>query len=394
MNWASAFFGAFLACAAIFGLTSAALWPMMRRAFLGWAVARMVALTTMILALSGFAPAILPLGAADALLLGAIAADISLACCGPLLANYAEARVHAPRARRQLQLMLPLTLVPLALLPAVIYADRLDWLHDLMLIGLVCLLAFNMAVLAHKGSRNAAFQCAAWTPGLTLALIAIGHELFVGGMMPYYVEAMTGALLIEFVVTAAGLVDGFLVIKHERDRAMADVDAAHAANATDPLTQIANRRGLDQHFHQAGLARPDGIALLDCDHFKRINDRFGHDMGDRVLVAVAQALSGESVFEARLGGEEFVLLLYGNDWQHRGESARRRITQQVRDCVPGLPFPVSASAGLAAVQPGETLAEVMKRADRALYAAKEAGRNRSLALTEFRSVGDALTVAA
>ena len=79
-----------------------------------------------------------------------------------------------------------------------------------------------------------------------------------------------------------------------------------------------------------------------------------------------------------------MLLIYGNDWQSMAEAARRRITQAVRLNVPEYPLPVTASAGLAAVSEGEALSSALKRADRALYAAKEAGRNRSLALTEFR----------
>jgi PleD family two-component response regulator len=70
-------------------------------------------------------------------------------------------------------------------------------------------------------------------------------------------------------------------------------------------------------------------------------------------------------------------------WE-KAEEARRRITVQVRATVSELLYPVTASAGLAAVQEGESLGSAMKRADRALYAAKEAGRNRSLALTEFK----------
>lgn len=379
---------------AIFGCTALAMWPMLRRAFLGWVVLRIAALTTMVVALAS-----VPLGAAwpqgaERLLIGAVAADISLAVCGPLLASYAEPWISARRERRLLRLMVPLTVVPIALLPAVIYAGKLDWLHDSLLFGLVVLLAFNLAALIRRGSRAARYQAIAWAPGLALASTAIGHEIFAGGMMPFYIEAMLAALLFDFVVSALGVVDGFLVIRSERDQALAEVHAATIATATDPLTDIANRRGLDTHFNTPGIERPSGVALIDCDHFKRINDQFGHDVGDRVLVAVAKGLGGDRVFEARLGGEEFVVLAYGPGWQSLAEAARRRITMAVHEHVPDLPFPVTASAGLAAIEPGETLAEAMKRADRALYAAKEAGRNRSLALTEFHAHADSLTAVA
>lgn len=391
MSWSSAILGAFLASAAIYGCTAAALWPMMRRAFLGWAVLRMFAITAMILALAPAIPATKWLSGADFALIGAVSADLALACCGPLLASYVEPHIAADRERSRLRTMLPLALVPIALLPTVIYAGKFDWLHDVLMLTLLMLLATNLGALVRKGSRAAAFQSIAWAPALVLVTLAIGHEVFAGGMMPLYVEALLVALIFELVVSAVGIVDGFLGIMRERDRAVADMHLARIATATDPLTDIANRRGLDQHFNQAGPLRPSGLALIDCDHFKRINDQFGHDTGDRVLVAVAQALQGENLFEARLGGEEFVVLIYGSDWQRLAESARRRITQTVRNHVPELPFAVTASAGLAPVEPGDTLAEAMKRADRALYAAKEAGRNRSLMLTELHPQGDGLT---
>ena len=128
--------------------------------------------------------------------------------------------------------------------------------------------------------------------------------------------------------------------------------------------------------------------MVDCDHFKRINDQFGHDVGDNVLCAIARSLDNEQLFAARLGGEEFVLLLYGENWQEAAELARRGITLAVRDAVPELPYPITASAGLAALEDADTLNTAMKRADRALYAAKEAGRNRSLSLTEYRPVSE------
>ena len=384
MDWTSATLGAFFASAFIFGGTAAALFPIIRQQFLLWIVVRVAALTAMVWALSPLLPNLLGMGDAERLLTGAIATDISIAVCGPLLASYIERRVVVRQARRLLRLMLPVSLMPIALLPAVVFAGKLDWLHDLVLLCFAGMLVWGLAEAIRKGSRAALFQAVAWTPALAVGFAALLHELFLGGMMPYYLTAMVIAVMLEFVVTAMGVSYGFMRIRDERDRALAGMREAKLATALDPLTNIANRRGLEQHFNSIVNRRPHGIAIIDCDHFKLINDRFGHDVGDKVLVAAASGLQGEQLFVARLGGEEFVLLVYAENWQEVAETARRRLTIAIRDAVSDLPHPVTASAGLSAMQPGDTLQTVMKRADRALYAAKESGRNRSLTLSEFR----------
>ena len=382
MDWTSAVLGAFLAITSLMAVMSLALLPIVRRRFLAWFAFRVICVAVAVIALCPILSTYLPLDDKNRMLLAAIATDLSLGVCGLIMADYAEHSIRAPRQRRDLRWVMLFTLFPVALLPAVIYAEKLDWLHDTMMFGVIVLLARGILGLIRQGSRAARFQAAAWAPMLMLGVVAIGHELLVGGIMPFYIASILLVISIEFIIGSLGLIDGFMNIKIERDRAIAGMRAAHIANATDPLTGIANRRGLDRHF-KAGGKRPTGLALIDCDNFKRINDRFGHAMGDRVLIAVAEALNGDGVFEARLGGEEFVLLIYGSDWQSMAEAARRRITQVVRLKVPEFPLPVTASAGLAAVNDGETLSSALKRADKALYAAKEAGRNRSLALTEF-----------
>ena len=97
---------------------------------------------------------------------------------------------------------------------------------------------------------------------------------------------------------------------------------------------------------------------------------------------MAQALQGDDLFIGRLGGEEFVALVYAENWQELAEQARQRIDMGVRRRAPQFGFRVTASAGLAAVRSSDTLETAIKRADRALYAAKDAGRDRSLLLTE------------
>ncbi|MBL8360553.1 MAG: GGDEF domain-containing protein [Rubrivivax sp.] len=173
----------------------------------------------------------------------------------------------------------------------------------------------------------------------------------------------------------------------QRQRARAAELAQDAAR--DPLTGIGNRRHLDQRFEQlvadAHLHdRPLAVALLDLDHFKRINDTLGHAAGDRVLVALARLL-GENVRErdvlARMGGEEFVIVLPEMSAE-RAVDVCSRLAERIRTQAwpGGAPERVTASIGIAASTPQAPLtpAELLQRADEALYEAKRTGRDRVL----------------
>lgn len=375
--------GAFLAIAIQFALLSAGLYPIVRREFLLWMAARAAMIAVMALTLTSFSvPAWFPPDE-TLRLIGGVATAASAAVVGPLLASYVERDIRMWRIRRLLRRSFWLGAAAAAAVPFLSIAPALNYLHDFALLGLVGIVVYGLYKAVRMGSRAARYQAVAWSGGIAVSIWALLFKLATDTPYVFWLEAMLLALSLEFLVAAMGVADGFMNIKRERDKAMADVHAAQLANATDPLTGVANRRGLDRHFAEGARGRPEGIAIIDCDHFKTINDRFGHDVGDDVLVAVAQGLMGDDVFIARLGGEEFIALIYSPDWQSAAEAARRRISQAVRERVPNMPLRVTASAGLAAIEPGESLASTMKRADRALYAAKEAGKNRSLALTEF-----------
>ena len=132
---------------------------------------------------------------------------------------------------------------------------------------------------------------------------------------------------------------------------------------------------------------------VDIDHFKQINDRYGHDEGDKVLASVAQTLAfGLRDVDriARMGGEEFCVLLPHTD-EAGAAGAAQRLISQVRQRLHG-PSPqaanVTVSVGVAvAVDPKEDRAELMRRLDRALYRAKEGGRDRIELATAPASFG-------
>ncbi len=161
---------------------------------------------------------------------------------------------------------------------------------------------------------------------------------------------------------------------------------------TDPLTRLFNRRHMieladrDIAGHQ-GQGPGTAFLLMDIDHFKQFNDRYGHDFGDRMLCEISQILSAslrEQDYIGRWGGEEFLAVLPQTDTQKA-----RLIAERVRASVAGhdwaqhaLTTPVTLSIGVSQHLPGEALSDSIARADAALYAGKEGGRNRvEMALT-------------
>ncbi len=155
---------------------------------------------------------------------------------------------------------------------------------------------------------------------------------------------------------------------------------------SDPLTGLLNRRAFDRLAeHDLALARRQGTALsllmVDLDHFKAINDRFGHATGDEVLRVVAARMAGsvrKTDRVARFGGEEFVLLLPDTSRRNAAHLAEKLRATVGAERVPGLDAPLTASVGVACVAPGVAvdLHALVRQADQALYRAKEAGRDR------------------
>lgn len=176
---------------------------------------------------------------------------------------------------------------------------------------------------------------------------------------------------------------------NQMDSLQGELAEAQAVAESDSLTGLANRRAFQARLiramaQSAADGTPLSIAFCDIDHFKSINDNFGHDTGDRILKMVADALAegvGEDAFVGRFGGEEFLVLF-------DGIMARRAAMRvdEVRDELSGRHLvsktngeplgTVTFSAGVAQLIVGEGDGDMLRRADEALYAAKNGGRNR------------------
>ena len=185
----------------------------------------------------------------------------------------------------------------------------------------------------------------------------------------------------------------YLLVLRETTRSEVAMQAAGhmaALSQTDALTQLANRRAFDDELPRRWNEAADhgqGMAalLIDIDHFKRYNDHYGHPAGDACLRRVAQLMREvlrDDDFIARIGGEEFAVLL-----QHRDELGADQVAERLRQHIEGAAIPhdgqdgrqvVSISVGLAQTHPPQPISapDLIAAADAALYQAKHQGRNR------------------
>jgi diguanylate cyclase len=174
----------------------------------------------------------------------------------------------------------------------------------------------------------------------------------------------------------------------ELERLRLELQAARREAATDPLTGLLNRKGLEAAIEQAILERPSEgaplcLLMIDIDHFKRINDQYGHLLGDKVLrlvgATLSQSIKGRDT-AGRYGGEEFAVLLPDTPLE-----GARTLADQIRMAIAAgrilrmdnrQPIgQVTVSIGLTAYRLGEEPAQLLQRADEALYQSKRSGRN-------------------
>ena len=250
-------------------------------------------------------------------------------------------------------------------------------LNPLLMIGAVLLLVAAI-IAAARGSRHAWFFLAGWTPLLLLTAMTSAQANGALPQLDWLNDASLAGGAFEAIVLSLGLADRALTLRHDRDnvRVLADHDA---------LTQVLNRRAWSEQAASlltGKSQRPIALLFLDLDHFKLLNDRQGHNAGDRALIAVADALTHElrpgDLF-GRYGGEEFVALLDGTMEEQAMQVATRlcrrvhRLEILVSEKESLL---LSISIGMAMRTSGDDVESLIERADQAMYNAKLDGRNR------------------
>lgn len=296
--------------------------------------------------------------------------------------EFAELRRYTPRLAR----WLGATRWPhfgMALLACLTFLNVNAWwatTHNYLLIVTVILVLASTWLAWRHGNRQAGFFLLSWAPLLALLLVRIG-QLIAGLRQPAWLEyAFPGSMAWAAVVIAVGLADRTLQVRRERDK-------ANRMAQFDPLTGIFNRRAIAKRLHQAWSAtgdtmQPLAVLFLDLDHFKQINDRFGHAAGDACLVAITEAIRaelGEEDRVGRYGGEEFLIVLCASS-----AATGRRVAERIVERVAALRVPVgehqislTVSIGLALRDPlTASVEDLVNHADQAQYRAKAEGRNR------------------
>ena len=241
-------------------------------------------------------------------------------------------------------------------------------------------------VRARRGERVAAYMLFGWafyaTGAITVACLLRGY--LAPGFWTQYLYPLS--MMVEMSAWMAVLSLRVQSIHRNADRARLESEALHALAHTDALTGLPNRRGLQMRL-QAALPRASpqqllAVFLLDLDGFKPINDRWGHDVGDALLVAVGRRLQAQlrsADVVARLGGDEFVVLAAGL----ADEGMARAVGQKMLAAF-DTPFDAGGQTCKVGLTIGYALApldgsdgdELLKRADAAMYAGKQAGRHR------------------
>ena len=212
-----------------------------------------------------------------------------------------------------------------------------------------------------------------------MALVAVGYWLAI-----FTRDSARTEDLLRWAITVSTLTAAGLLVDHLARRQDGTIESLNAAVRSDPLTGLLNRKGFAEAFAvalSAAQRRDAPFALLvgDLDRFKLVNDRLGHGAGDETLRSVATLLDQSTRGNdraARLGGEEFAVLATDADAQQARQAAER-LRERIEAAFAGHPVPVTISLGVAVYpEDGTDSDALMLAADRALYRAKESGRNR------------------
>ncbi|MEZ5313310.1 MAG: diguanylate cyclase [Thermoanaerobaculia bacterium] len=318
-------------------------------------------------------------------ILDGIAIDLASALATILAVDFVNLRRLTPRLGRLLLWFarLFLVLAPLHAAGFALGSDRLvqaTIAANNLLVGCTALgVLIAVSLAARQQNRYAWFYLVGWTPLVLVAFAASLQQFLQGRTASLLLDVILVAGAFESVVLALGLADRTLSYRRELDRAreLADRDALSGLlnrrallRLTDALDAESDRRG-------GSLA----VAMFDLDHFKHVNDEYGHLAGDQCIRTFSEHLAAEvrrADLAARYGGEEFVAVLPGASGEAASalaERVRRRIETGLA-VHEGRAVPLTVSVGVAAGTTGEGVSALLERADRALYAAKAAGRNR------------------
>ena len=283
-----------------------------------------------------------------------------------------------------------LTCAPLVMAGGVFTSLQIDALRPWSALGIYCAVSFAICLIFgalvtawRRGSKLVIFLMVGWAPTLLVGVYRIGSYVLPGTRPTESVVIFQLALAAEVLANSLGIVIRFLELRRERDLANARATELEGVAGRDALTGLWNRHSIERRFNDLFRLGYRTMAVIDLDHFKRINDRHGHAVGDAVLKVVAATLAEDpEACAIRMGGEEFLMLLRGPGSAERAERCRRALSTRIAAAVPGLEHVVTASMGLVEHDLSGNLdvefAVLYSHCDRLLYEAKRLGRNRTM----------------
>lgn len=278
----------------------------------------------------------------------------------------------------------------------------------------LCIVLLAVVLLVSGGVENTGFiwvfplvSMAVFASGFLIGLLLVVMLMLFSATLllipdnPLLIAEYPPEIASRFLVSMLALGTMCLTSELTRFKSQREVARLHreisAAANTDSLTSLHNRRFVQEQVIRQNRFRDevtqDGTMLLaDIDHFKQINDRYGHDVGDAILQRVAACLvecTREGDIVARWGGEEFLIILPNITPQaayRRAEHFRQAIAVMDFEST-GETFSITMSFGLCSIENGTTASELLKRSDENLYAAKAAGRNCVVPSLDYSDVG-------
>lgn len=242
---------------------------------------------------------------------------------------------------------------------------------------------YTMGHALRRGSKAIWFQIAAWTPIIIFSFdrIARGMDLYIGIHELDY--GLYFALVLETIILAFGVANRIMKMRLKHEDTLRERVELTLLAETDGLTAISNRRALEKAFKINMAERKySHLAILDIDFFKQVNDQYGHETGDEVLRIIGRELGQTRHFTARIGGEEFALMMKPDERGNRQGNPAAEMTRiceilirAVHENVREIKQPVTFSVGITAIPKRTSLRAVMSIADKRLYDAKNNGRN-------------------
>ncbi len=273
-----------------------------------------------------------------------------------------------------------------------VHVEQSGRLRSLVYSGVVAVIYGRIAFVPAR-SRGHRMRVADWALSFSLALVALMQilRLYAVANLPAHAEPVRDDPSMGWNLYAAILLAIFgavafleLMYSHMSDELIEANALLQEMSETDPLTGLAIRRRFDPIAESAFLSarryrQPLSLLMFDIDHFKRVNDEFGHEAGDRVLTGVARTARGivrEVDLIARIGGEEFLVLFPQTGMAEARQVAERLVAAMDR-LADAIPARVTLSIGIAELEDRDQgVSSLVRRADMALYQAKREGRNR------------------